>query len=68
MRYRAYPNVQNLFGELGIDDRLQVSTGIIALHGHVMHLTLVLRAQLPADDIVIAACAVERAQHDLCLA
>ncbi len=21
---RAYPNVQNLFGELGIDDRLQV--------------------------------------------
>ena len=24
VRRRAYPNVQNLFGELGIDDRLQV--------------------------------------------
>ena len=30
---RAYPNVQNLFGELGIDDRLQVRQGFVALHG-----------------------------------
>ena len=71
---RAYPNVQNLFGELGIDDRLQVRQGFVALHGRVFVLfDACIKSSISASTIMIVASsgpprAVEGAQHDLCLA